>query len=158
MKKIITKYKNLPEAVKASLWFTICSILQKGISFITVPIFTRMLSTEEYGVISLFGAWQNIITIFATLNLSYQIFNNGMVKYENDQDGYTTAMLGLSNFATVLVFAGYSMFHTSLDKIFELPVPAIIMMFIGFFFSSATSFGRFINGISLNIGCCVSLH
>ena len=78
MKKIITKYKNLPEAVKASLWFTICSILQKGISFITVPIFTRMLSTEEYGVISLFGAWQNIITIFATLNLSYQIFNNGM--------------------------------------------------------------------------------
>lgn len=139
MKKIITKYKNLPEAVKASLWFTICSILQKGISFITVPIFTRMLSTEEYGVISLFGAWQNILTIFATLNLSYQIFNNGMVKYEDDQDGYTTAMLGLSNFATILVFAVYLMFHTSLDKIFELPMSAIIMMFIGFFFSSATS-------------------
>lgn len=139
MKKIITKYKNLPEAVKASLWFTICSILQKGISFITVPIFTRMLSTEEYGVISLFGAWQNILTIFATLNLSYQIFNNGMVKYEKDQDGYTTAMLGLSNFATVIVLVVYLMFHTSLDKIFELPMSAIIMMFFGFFFSSATS-------------------
>lgn len=48
-----------------------------------------MLATEEYGIISLFGAWQNILTIFATLNLSNQIFNNGMVKYEKDQDGYS---------------------------------------------------------------------
>lgn len=76
---------------------------------------------------------------FATLNLSNQIFNNGMVKYEKDQDGYTTAMLGLSNFATVLVFMLYLIFHTSLDRIFELPMSAIIMMFIGFFFSAATS-------------------
>lgn len=139
MRKVFAKYRSLPEAVKASLWFTICSILQKGISFITVPIFTRMLATEEYGIISLFGAWQNILTIFATLNLSNQIFNNGMVKYEKDQDGYTTAMLGLSNFATVLVFMLYLIFHTSLDRIFELPMSAIIMMFIGFFFSAATS-------------------
>lgn len=85
--KVFAKYRNLPEAVKASLWFTICSILQKGISFITVPIFTRMLSTEEYGIISLFGAWQSILTIFATLNLSNQIFNNGMVKYEKIKMG-----------------------------------------------------------------------
>ena len=139
MKKVFAKYKHFPEAVKASLWFTICSILQKGISFITVPIFTRMLSTEEYGIISLFGAWQNILTIFTTLNLSYQIFNNGMVKYEKDQDGYTTAMLGLSNFATVVVFAFYLVFHIALDKVFELPMSAMIMMFIGFFFSVATS-------------------
>lgn len=139
MKKVFATYRNLPEAVKASLWFTICSILQKGISFITVPIFTRMLSVEEYGIISLFGAWQNILTIFATLNLSYQIFNNGMVKYEKDQDGYTTAMLGLSNFATILVFAFYLVFHTALDKVFELPMSAMIMMFIGFFFSASTS-------------------
>lgn len=139
MKKIITKYKNIPVAVKASLWFTICSILQKGISFITVPIFTRILSTEEYGIISLFGAWQNILTIFATLNLSYQIFNNGMVKFEEDQEGYTTAMLGLSNLATLIVFGVYLIFHTPLDKLFELPIAAMIMMFVGFLFSSATS-------------------
>ena len=67
MKKIITKYKNLPEAVKASLWFTICSILQKGISFITVPIFTRLLTTEQYGVVSIFYSWESIFIIFCTL-------------------------------------------------------------------------------------------
>jgi O-antigen/teichoic acid export membrane protein len=117
---IIKKYKNLPDGVKASLWFTICSILQKGISFITVPIFTRMLSTEEYGVISLFSSWQSVLSIFATLNLSYQIFNNGMVKYENDRDGYTTAMLGLSNLTTTILFVVYLIFRVPLNKLFEI--------------------------------------
>lgn len=139
MKRILVKYNGLPEAVKASLWFTVCSIMQKGISFITVPIFTRLLSTEEYGVVSLFGAWQNTLAIFATLNLHYQIFNNGMVKFEKDQDGYTTAMLGLSNLATLIVFGVYLAFHIPLNKLFELPTEAMVMMFVGYLFSSATS-------------------
>ena len=45
---ITSKYRSLSVQAKAALWFTICSFLQKGISFITVPIFTRLMSTEEY--------------------------------------------------------------------------------------------------------------
>ena len=48
---ITSKYRSLSVQAKAALWFTICSFLQKGISFITVPIFTRLMSTEEYGPI-----------------------------------------------------------------------------------------------------------
>ncbi len=44
---ITSKYRSLSVQAKAALWFTICSFLQKGISFITVPIFTRLMSTEE---------------------------------------------------------------------------------------------------------------
>ena len=47
---ITSKYRSLSVQAKAALWFTICSFLQKGISFITVPIFTRLMSTEEYAV------------------------------------------------------------------------------------------------------------
>ena len=45
---ITSKYRSLSVQAKAALWFTICSFLQKGISFITVPIFTRLMSTQEY--------------------------------------------------------------------------------------------------------------
>lgn len=137
--RIINKYKMMPAAVKASLWFTICSILQKGISFITVPIFTRILPVDELGVYSLFLSWQNIICIFATLNLSYQVFNNGMIKFADDKYGYTTAMLGLSNLATIILLVIYFVFHNSFNRIMSLDTPYIILMFIGFFFSSATS-------------------
>lgn len=49
MNKLLVKYRSIPVQVKASLWFLICAFLQKGISFITTPIFTRLLSTSEYG-------------------------------------------------------------------------------------------------------------
>ncbi len=50
---ITSKYCSLSVQAKAALWFTICSFLQKGISFITVPIFTRLMSTR--GVRNLHG-------------------------------------------------------------------------------------------------------
>ena len=43
MKKALAKYTALPIQVRASLWFLICSFLQKGISMITTPIFTRIV-------------------------------------------------------------------------------------------------------------------
>ena len=46
-KNFYTVYKNLALPLKASLWFTICNFILKAISFITVPLFTRYLSTEE---------------------------------------------------------------------------------------------------------------
>ena len=57
---VINKYKNSSIQVKAALWFTACSILQKGISFVVVPIFTRVLSTKEYGTYSLYLSWLQI--------------------------------------------------------------------------------------------------
>lgn len=48
MQKLVKKYTDLPIQVKASMWFFVCAFLQKGISFITTPIFTRLLSTSEY--------------------------------------------------------------------------------------------------------------
>ena len=50
MNKLLDKYKKIPAPVKAGLWFFICTVLQKGIVFLTVPIFTRLLTTEQYGL------------------------------------------------------------------------------------------------------------
>ena len=51
---ITSKYRSLSIQARAAFWFTICSFLQKGISFITVPIFTRLMSTEEYGTYTVY--------------------------------------------------------------------------------------------------------
>ena len=83
LKGLIEQYKNMATPVKASLWFVVCNLIQSGIGVISVPIFARMLSTEEYGMFNTFYAWRNILMIFTSLNLSYGVFNNAMVKYED---------------------------------------------------------------------------
>ena len=110
IKKALSKYKNSPQAFKASFWFAVCSFLQKGISLLTTPIFSRLLSSEEYGVFSVYSTWQGIITIIATLNLASGVYLRGLIKFEEDQDEFTYSLQYLYVFNTILVFIIYCVF------------------------------------------------
>lgn len=134
---VISKYKSIPIPVKASLWFAICSFMQKGISMITMPIFTRLLTTEQYGVYTVYQSWYSVISIFATLNLSAGVFYNGMVKYEYDRDRYTSALQGLSTTVTACLFVVYLAFHSFWNELFDISSLLMIAMFIELFFASA---------------------
>ena len=94
-KKALNKYQNSSPVFKATIWFMICSILQKAISLITVPIFTRMLTQEQYGQYSVYNSWQQIFAMICTLRLEYSVFNKGMSKFKDRRDEYTTSMQGL---------------------------------------------------------------
>ena len=96
MNKLLKKYNELNIQAKAAIWFVVCSILQKGISFITVPIFTRLLTTEQYGTYSLYLSWLQILTIITSLYLYHGVFNNAMVKFENDRNRYISCVQGLT--------------------------------------------------------------
>ena len=135
--RIKNKYASLGAPIRASLWFTICSFVQKGISFITVPIFTRLMTAEQYGTYSLFLSWDSVIIVFATLNLSYQVFNNGLVKYEDDRDGYTTSMLGLSNACTTVLLVPYLLAHDWINAATGLTTPLFLLMFAQYYFNQA---------------------
>ena len=105
MRFIISKYNSIPKEAKASFWYTICSVLQKCISFLTIPIFTRILTTAEYGQMSIYITWTAIIMIFTTLNLQYGSFNTAMMKFENHQDNYIASIQGISLFLTFITFS-----------------------------------------------------
>jgi len=101
MNNLLEKYKSFPVQVKASFWFLICAFLQKGISILTTPIFSRLLTTIEYGQYNVFNSWLGIATVFISLNLSWGVYTQGLVKYEEEKNVYTSSLEGLS---TTLVF------------------------------------------------------
>ena len=111
------KYRELPVAVKTSVWFTVCQFLQRGISFITVPVFTRLLSAEEYGVCNIYFAWFEVFLLFTSLKIPYEGLNNGLIRYEKDKDGYTSSVMGLIMSMTLLFMGIYLLFHKWVDKV-----------------------------------------
>lgn len=135
--KAIAKYKQLDPAMKAGMWFTLCNILQRGIQFIVTPIYTRLLSAEGYGVYSLFLTWINMISIFATLSLANGVFNNGMLKYEKDRDGYTASMQGLSLVSVLVTFIGFMSCYRFIKNGVGLSVEDCILMFVVIYFQMA---------------------
>lgn len=114
--KILEKYKKIPTPVKAALWYSIMSVFQKGIMFLITPLYTRILSTEEYGYYSLFATWMSVFSILATLNLSGGGFNNAMLKYENEKKKYISSMMGLGNVCTIIIFIVIILFHKYFSK------------------------------------------
>lgn len=127
--KLLQKYKSVPAAAKCSLWFAICSVIQKGISLITVPLFTRLLTTEQYGEFSVFQSWYQIISIFATLYLSAGVFNNGMTKYPNERNKYMSSMQGLSTVVTLLLFCVYLPFKEYINELTGLSTLLMVTIF-----------------------------
>lgn len=135
--KINRIYKNLSVSMKAALWFTICGFVQKGISFITLPIFTRLLTTAQYGIVSVYVSWVGLISILCTLNLHLGGFNNGMLRYEKNRNYYVAALQGLITLITFIWTLLYIFFKNFWENLLGIPSNLIIVMFIEILFTSA---------------------
>ena len=129
MKDVLAKYKGMNVQAKAAIWFALCSILQKGISVITVPIFSRLLTAEQYGTYSLYVSWLQLLTIITSLYLYYEVFNNAMSKFDRDRDVYVSSMQGLTLTITTVVFVIYLVAYQSWSELLELSPTIMLLMF-----------------------------
>ncbi len=128
LSKLKEKWTAIPLTVKVSISYTVCSILQKCISFFTAPIFIKMLPTEEYGLFTVYQSWSGILSLLLTLNLAYGSFSTAMVKYEDDRGGYISSVEGISLALSAVFFLIYLPFSGLWTKLFKLPVPMICLM------------------------------
>lgn len=114
--KLIIKYKSLSRPAKASLWFIGCYIIQRGIQFIGMPIYTRIMTSEEYGIYSVFLSWFNLICVFTSLSIYNGTFNKAMVKYEEKRDSYISSIQYLTFAVSVLLSVVFVIFHYQIES------------------------------------------
>lgn len=128
IKKIYTKYKDMSIVLKSGIWFTICGFLQKAISMLCTPFFTRILTREQYGVVNTFMAWQLVINLLVTLTL-YRSIMNLYVKYENKKE-VLSSLCSLSLIITLTWTLLAVVFINPLSKIIGLSRPLILCLFL----------------------------
>ena len=127
---ILKKYNEMPLQLKASFWFTVSGFIQKGISLLTTPVFSRLLTTEEFGVFGIFNTWQNIIIIIASLNLAAGVYLRGLIKYEDDSEIFTKSLQSLYLINTIVVFFIYFFGQKLWNRYLDLPTTYMYVMFI----------------------------
>ncbi len=142
MRRFLDMYRSLHITIKASFWFTVASLFQKGLAFLATPIYTRLLSTEDYGIYSVYVSWLGVITIFATLNLSAGVLNNALLnedKFNSNDEEILSNFQFLEMMTISLVMAIIIVLKLLFPKALSLPIKALIMMAFSIFFSSAMS-------------------
>ena len=51
---LFAKAKELKLPARATLWYMSAAVIGKGVSFLSTPFFTRLMSGEEYGTFTLY--------------------------------------------------------------------------------------------------------
>ena len=90
---------------KMALYNIASTVLVAGINFITIPIFTRILDTDGFGIVNVYTAWVQICTIFVGLKADGSIGSAHANLREDEQDSYQLSclLMGLLSFAVVMV-------------------------------------------------------
>ncbi len=140
LENLIEKYKKLPIQVKASFVFLICAFFQKSISSITTPIFTRLLTTAEYGQYSVFSSWMGILSIIVSMNLWGGVYMQGMVKYDNERQEFSASFQGLTLTLVLVWTAVYLAFRSFWNTLFSLTTVQMLAMFVLIWTTSAFNF------------------
>lgn len=90
-------------ALKSGIWYTVSNFISKGAVFITMPIFTRLMSQQEFGLFSNFSSWLSILSVIATFELFTSL---SLAKYDfnNNIDDYISSNLLLGTCITGIFY------------------------------------------------------
>lgn len=86
-------------AVKAGVWNTIGNIALKGCAFLSLPIFTHLMSTSDFGIYNAYIAYEQIFTAIFGLGF-YGTIKNAKIDFKEKFDKYLSSIVTFS----VLIF------------------------------------------------------
>ncbi|AJR04766.1 lipopolysaccharide biosynthesis protein [Siansivirga zeaxanthinifaciens] len=125
--------------------YTFGDFLNKGIIFLTIPIFSRILSVEDYGVLSIYQLFYSFLIVPLTLNFPGAVTQRLFEKGENEDIFIKVNLKFITvfsfGFSLVLIFSetifNYSSFFGLDSKYYYICIADVFFMgFIGFYQST----------------------
>jgi len=120
--KLLNRIKNsdIFETLKHSKNYFSANVATKALGFISIPIFTRLFTQEDYGIVAVFSSYVGIMTVILSLN-SYTAV--GRYYYEKTDDfsdfvGTSFIFVGLILCVSVII---YILFYQQINNLIKLP-------------------------------------
>ncbi|MDR2888906.1 MAG: oligosaccharide flippase family protein [Lachnospiraceae bacterium] len=124
------------KAIKAGFWYVISNFMTRGIAFITMPVFTRIMSKEEFGYYNNFSSWLGLLTVLTTLEL-YSSISRAKFDYKESFDSYVSSILLCGSAFTGICYIIVIIFQDFFVGIFNMEMLYVHMMFISLMVSPA---------------------
>lgn len=97
---------------------------------ISMPIFTRLLSTDAYGSYNLYTSWCMLFSLVVTLNLAAEVFNKGLSDHEDEREEYSTCQAALITVLVVVSFGLYCLLREQINAITGMSTILTSLMFL----------------------------
>lgn len=137
---MFNKLKNISDESKSAFAYLLTTVISRGLAVITVPIFTRLMSSAQIGIVSIFNSWYSILSTITTVGLLSGGLTMALQKYANEKDRYLSSVLTLTSISAGVFAVIFALCHSPIEKIIDLPTNLIILMIIGFVVAPARDF------------------
>lgn len=122
-------------------FFNILStVLLRGISIFTAPLFTRLLGDNGYGVTQIYNTWVAVIAIVFTLQTQGTLVNARVEYPEGQQKGYQSAAMTMSVLLFLLCSAVVITFLEPVSQLLKLNRLLILLMLLQAFGTFCVNF------------------
>lgn len=121
--KEIIGEKNLEFISHAKNYMT-ATFFTKALAFISVPVFTRLLSPDEYGILALFASIISVSNIFLSLN-----FPGAVARYYHEKDKKFGEFIS----SNILFLFLFNIFSFSLINLFKKEISTLINIDVDIF-------------------------
>lgn len=125
------KIKTISEAARSGVAFAVSSIITKGLLFLTIPIFVRIMSSEQIGVVSIYNSWFMIIGTVTSLSLTSGGYQRALLAFSEEKDQYDSSVLALSSIMPVIFFFIYLGLRDVINPMINIPNSLVFLMLFG---------------------------
>lgn len=102
-------------------------IIQNGILFLFTPVYTRILSDEQYGMFSVYQSWQQVVSIVSVVAMD-RCVTVGFMKYEGDRRGFLSSLQALMTLTVLCCAVLVCLFSGPVTHLIGLPLPIVLAM------------------------------
>lgn len=125
----MSQQSKVGKAIKAGLGYTAGNILIRGLSFLALPIFSRLMDTDQFGIYNGFIAIDSILYVITGLALHSSV-KSAHYTFRGETDKYVSSL-------SIIYLITFAFFHSIVlifgDKIsvlLGLPIPALFMLLL----------------------------
>ena len=87
---------------KATIYYTLSAALAKAVGILTTPIFTRILSGEDYGKYTFYMSWLGLCTTVCTSVISQAVIYRGLEKFKSEKEKFIFSSFVLGILPTIV--------------------------------------------------------
>lgn len=135
----VSRKKNSATTATIALWYTVGNVLNKGIAAISTPIFSRLLSKEEYGQFSNITSWISILFVIVTIDFTASIAR-AKYDYDGKMDEYIMSVTLAGNIVTLLSYVIIELNQKFFVDFFSFDIRYIRLVFLYMFFAPTFSY------------------
>lgn len=136
--KFFSKEKNVSTA-HIAFWYLVSNILVKGLSVISTPIFTRLMSKSEYGEFANFTSWESLLFIIISLQLHATV-PRAKYDFKGRIDQYLCSITVLSNAVALCLYIIVETNKSFFEIFLGMDIIYIRVLFLYLFFAPSFSF------------------